>query len=165
MLKTKEQILKYFKYNKDKGELYWKYHPHPATLTKVLNKRAGSKVECKNKTSYLNTCVEGKCYYVHVLIFIIEKGYRPFQIDHIDGNGLNNKIENLKACKNQSQNMINKTMHRNGKLPWNYFCKDTNRYRSIVNINGKRKCLGRHDTEEQAHIVSKSYLKARGLCE
>lgn len=160
---TKEIILKYFYYDREHGQLIWKYHEDPGTRTRLVNSVAGSVILNKNKTPYRYVVFAGNQAYVHVLIFIIENGYRPKQVDHIDGNGLNNKIENLRACVSQNANQRNRPSHRGGRLPGAYFCKCTNRWRARVRINNKTKCLGRHDTEMQAHHVATEYLNNKGL--
>lgn len=157
---TKETILKYFKYDKENGKLYWKYHWSKGK-SRFIGKEAGS--INKGKPPY--KCVELNyiSYTIHSLIFIIENNYRPYQIDHINGDSLDNRIENLKPCISQNVNQRNRPLHRSGRLPGCYFCKDTNRWRARVRINNKKICLGRYDTEEEAYTVAKNYLESRGV--
>ena len=157
----RETILKYFDYDKQKGQVMWKFHENPSVRTKLIGKEAG----CVNKASppYRYLELNGEAFPLHVLIFILEKNYRPFQIDHVNGNSLDNRIENLKACSNQNINQRNRQSHRNGRLPGCYFCKCTNRWRAQVRIDNKIKHLGRYDTEEQAYLVSKNYLISKGI--
>ena len=99
---------------------------------------------------------------VHKLIYFLETGEYPKIIDHIDGNGLNNKISNLRGSTVRL-NTHNMTKHREGKLQGCYFCKDTNKWRSRVRINGKPVDFGRFDSELEAHLISMNELKTRGL--
>lgn len=61
----------------------------------------------KNKDGYKVVNIKGKIYYIHRLVaeeFIANPNRLP-QINHIDGNKLNNNIENLEWCTN-SENML-----------------------------------------------------------
>lgn len=40
--------------------------------------------------------IDGKHYFTHHLVFAIHKGRWPSEVDHIDRNKLNNRIENLR---------------------------------------------------------------------
>jgi len=80
------------------GELYWKIKPSVRTN---IGDMAGS-----SKGIYKKVQVFGKTYQIHRLIFMMFNGFFPKNVDHIDGNKLNNRIENLRAATT-SQNMCN----------------------------------------------------------
>lgn len=62
---------------------------------------------------YVRGKVDGKYVYLHRFIM---NASNKIKIDHKDGNGLNNKIENLRLCS-QSENCCNKSkmVHKNFK--------------------------------------------------
>ena len=95
---TQEKLNQLFEY-KD-GNLYWKEDRHRAKLK-------GNKAGCIKDNRYFVTRVDGKLYYNHRLIFMMHYGYMPDYIDHVDGDGFNNKIENLRECTAQ-QNQFNR---------------------------------------------------------
>jgi len=66
------------------------------------------------------------------------------EIDHINNIRNDNRVDNLRIVTHQ-QNQFN---FKNTKgYTWD---KQTNKWRSKICINGKNKCLGRFDTEEEA---------------
>jgi len=73
-----------------------------------------------------------------------------FQVDHIDGDMLNNRRENLRFVTNR-QNQQNKSLHRRGRLVGCYWHKRVNRWRAQIRIDKARKHLGYFDTEHAAH--------------
>ena len=75
----------------------------------------------------------------HRLIYLICHGFLPEMLDHIDGNKLNNKIENLRSCSG-SQNQFNKKIPKNNTTGFKgvTFIKAKKRYMGYVHISGKQ---------------------------
>jgi hypothetical protein len=77
-------------------------------------------------------------------------------IDHKNGNGLDNRRENLRICT-MSENMMNrgKTKVHSGKYKGVYDCGDskTNPYTAKIQKDGKVYHLGHHRTLEEAAKV------------
>ncbi len=78
------------------------------------NKQARTTVGCMQKIGYKITVINKKFFYLHRLIFMFHNGYMPSNIDHIDGNKSNNRIENLRAC-NRFENLSNRSKQANSK--------------------------------------------------
>ena len=72
------------------------------------------------------------------------------QIDHIDGNRLNNHINNLRVVNHQ-QNQFNRTTAKG-------YYKDKTKWHSQIQLNKKVIYLGLYTTEEDAR---KAYLDAK----
>lgn len=78
------------------------------------------------------------------------------EIDHIDGDGLNNKISNLRHVSKR-ENALNKDVHRTGRLFGCCFNKESKKWQAAIRINGKKVMLGSFNTELEAH---QRYLQA-----
>jgi hypothetical protein len=87
---TQELVKEYFEYRD--GKLYW--IKAPKNHGDLIGQCAGH----LTSTNYLLTSLKGKRNKIHRLIFLMFYGYLPKIIDHIDGNSLNNRIENLREC-------------------------------------------------------------------
>ena len=95
-----------------------------------------------------------KLYLIHRLIWAWH-GYslEPNQeIDHIDGNSLNNCIENLRATTHKQNCENRKGANKNSKsgekgVRWH---KATKKWEAYINHNGIKKHLGLYETKEDA---------------
>ena len=93
--------------------------------------------------------------YLHRVILNAPKG---MMVDHVNGDKLDNRRENLRLCTSK-QNAYNKgltTSNRSGfkGIHWD---AERNRWRARICIDGKEKKLGRFLTAELAH---KAYCEA-----
>lgn len=108
-----------------------------------------------NKRGYRCVGVDHKIYKAHRLVFLYNHGYLPEQVDHIDGNKLNNRIENLRAANN-SVNMMNRGLMKNNTSGSKnvFWCKDYQKWRVAVRINKKLRSFGRFEDLELAELVA-----------
>lgn len=82
----------------------------------------------------------------------LTKAEDGLQIDHIDGNPLDNRRSNLRAVTHQ-QNHFNRTSARG--CYWNKLLK---KYQAQITVDGKQIHLGCFDTEQEARAA---YLEAK----
>lgn len=75
-------------------------------------------------------------------------------IDHINGNRLDNRVENLRITTHQGNN------HNRTKAKGYYWNKQKNKYEAQIVLNGKHIRLGCYDTEEEAR---QAYLTAKPI--
>ena len=143
---TKDQLDQIFEY-KD-GVLYWK----------------PSKAGTIDGAGYYQTGIQGKYFKNHRLIFLMHHGYLPSLIDHIDGNRLNNKIENLREAT-RSQNSFNSMKSKLNTtgvkgVAWR---NDIQKYRARIYANKKTYKLGTFEKIEDAEkAVSEARKKYHG---
>ena len=142
---TKEFLHEIYQY-KD-GILYWK--------KKVTDKVVVGSPVGNIKNGYLGTKINKVDFRNHRLIFMMHKGYFPKIIDHIDGNPLNNKIENLRDAtqSGNSQNSRKPITNTSGKkgVCWK---KDKQKFKVELYVNNKPKFFGYYKDFELACLVS-----------
>jgi hypothetical protein len=96
-----------------------------------------------SSNGYKRVFINGKNYYTHRIIYLAQYGYMPDQIDHIDGNTLNNRIENLREASYQDNNRNRKKSIRNKSGYKNViYVKKTGKWRVQFSINKKTISIG-----------------------
>ena len=135
------------------GELYWKEDRKPGIKK---GDRAGGVDIIKGKP-YRKLTVCGNRLKYHRVVFAIFNGRFPKdEIDHVDGNGLNNKIENLREVT-RLENMKNRKMYINNAsgmsgVNWH---KINNKWNARISVNNKRIALGSFDLLDDAISAKK----------
>jgi hypothetical protein len=145
---TQDLLKELFDY-KD-GELYWKLKP---AIRVSIGDIAGS----LSSNGYKQVYVNSKPYLNHRIIFAMHNGFFPKQIDHIDGNPLNNKIENLREVTN-TQNAYNKKCINKYGIKGISLHKKTGKYHVRLTTNGKQMSFGLYEKIEDAKNAA---IKAR----
>lgn len=76
------------------------------------------------------------------------------EIDHIDGDGLNNQFSNLRIATS-TQQKVNRNVRNDSRIGFKCVQKNTNgsKYTSYIIIKGKKKSLGSFDTPEEAALA------------
>lgn len=106
----------------------------------------------------------GRYIRAHRLIYMLVHG--PIDptmvIDHIDGNRLNNDINNLRVVDTRT-NVSNRQCHREGKLPGCCWVPRDGAWRATCWVNNKRYSLGYYKTEIEAYEAYQKALKSFSL--
>jgi hypothetical protein len=127
------------------GELYWKIRP---SNKKLQNKKVG----CFSH-GYIRLGYKKKLYYAHRVIWEMHYGKIPsgLLLDHDDGNGLNNKIKNLKLVDHigNKRNLPINCRNTSG-VTGVYWNKQKNAWDACLNLRGKKINLGRYKNKEDA---------------
>lgn len=114
----------------------------------------------RRSTDYLRETVPPKRY-IHRMIMsrILDRPLaRNEDVDHIDGNGLNNTRENLRIAT-RTQNNANRGAPHNNTTGYKgvSYDKARGKYLAKITVNKKQIQLGRHATAELAYAA---YLEA-----
>lgn len=163
-----ETLRQLFSYEYETGLLRWNPRPvsffpdaraHKSWTTQFCGEVAGSVFMGRDGKYYREITYKKEKWRAHRVIWKMHHGTEPPEIlDHIDGDGTNNRIENLREA----------TIHQNG---WNVrkssrnksgykgvsFNKEKNRWRSAIRIMGKDILIGYYKTPEEASVA---YQKA-----
>lgn len=153
---TRDLLLANFEYCPETGKLY----RLSKSLRNPVPRREVGKTygpTCK----YLQNRFQGKLYLTHTLIFIILHGYRPEQVDHINGDVLDNRACNLRACTH-AENQRNKGLTTANKSGYKGVWFNTRKQRWIAEIwvNKQKHYLGSSTNIDEA---AEMYRKAAGL--
>lgn len=145
---TLKRLLSLLSYDRENGVLYWRERP----LSDFRNKNAWAAWNGKLKgkpagsinDGYVCIGIDGKQYKAHRIIWFIETGEWPHEIDHDDGCKTNNRFSNL-INVSHAVNMRNVPLRKTNKsghhgVVWE---KAKGLWVARIPIGGKLKTLGR----------------------
>lgn len=143
---TQEDALEFFNY--EDGKLSWKKRLARRTVV-------GKQISFVENTGYIRVRFKGKLYSVHQLIFLMHHGYIPEYIDHIDGDKLNNRIENLRSAT-KSENALNKKVRVDSfsGIKNVHWYAPLNKWAVKLSVNKKQKHIGYFSDLELAELVA-----------
>ena len=145
---TAERLREVVSYDRATGEF----------VRRGTGRRAGTLKD----NGYLHFTVDGVKWGAHRLAWLYVHGQWPDgDIDHIDGNRRNNALANLRDVS-RSTNLQNlrcaKSHNKSTGLLGAHFHRQSGRYTSRIQTNGRDKHLGTFDTPEAAHAA---YIAAK----
>ena len=142
-------------YNSTTGDLFWQ---HREDRDCQWNTRwAGKKAGYINSKGYIYVNIDKKRYLSHRIIWALVHGNWPKnQIDHIDGNPSNNRLENLREATNQENNR-NKSLQKNNTsdvtgVSWN---KKVQKWVARIATDRKDHHIGVFDNKDDAIAARK----------
>jgi len=151
---TSADVRRLFRY--DGQQLFWRERPSRNVDISKPAGRVGS-------NGYRGIKVSGKSYLAHRLIWLYFHGVWPrHQIDHIDHDRLNNRIENLRDTK---ENGRNKSIPKNNTsgVVGIFWHKPSKKWQAQIRVDGKIVHLGWHLRKEDAIQARKEAERRYGF--
>lgn len=112
--------------------------------------RVGTEAGAVIPNGRLYVQVDGKKHLVHRVIWYLKHGSVPDFLDHIDGNPLNNRIENLRPAT-KAQNAMNRRIRSDNSTGFKGIYPAGKKFRASICVSGKNVYLGTFGTKEAAH--------------
>lgn len=129
------------------GHLVWK-------VKKALRTKVGERAGTTNDKKYVKVIIDNKSYLEHRVIFLMEHGYMPTEIDHKNRIKSDNRISNLTECS-RNHNMINRNLFKNNKTGIKNVHKHSfGGYEVSLRRNNKSIYIGLFDDIELAELVA-----------
>lgn len=140
------------------------YDPVSGEFVRVVsassNAQAGSK-SFPSSRGYKFANVDGRLYPMHRLAWLYMTGAWPTgRIDHVDGNGENNRFANLRDATPAINSQNQRVPHRCNKSGYLgvSLCPRSKRWKAQITVGNRNRFLGRFDTPATAH---EAYLTAK----
>lgn len=145
-----EELKPFVTHRKHEGRLYWN--------------TSRPKCEINTPATFISSCGDNiktrivsfkyKRISEHRFIYWLETGVIPESIIHLNGNTLDNRFENLKACTHQ-ETLFGRKMAKHNLCGFKGVFECRGKYRARITYNGKRINLGSYSTPEEAHEAYK----------
>jgi hypothetical protein len=147
---TQDRVRELFDYRED-GNLICK-------STRGGNAKVGTVAGSPKPSGYNRIRIDGVDYELHRIIFLHHYGYltHGLDVDHIDGDKQNNRIENLRECT-RGQNQENSKLRLDNitGVKGVQYDKRRKKYRVNIKTNKKNYNGGSYATLEEATIKAK----------
>ena len=142
-----EYIRSRFEYDPESGVLSWK-----SSNKRWMQKPAGCVHKGNAGKVHLRVTLDKDGVYAHRIIWVWMTGEQPETIDHIDGDGLNNKWSNLRSVKfsDNAKNQKKHVTNTSGYAGVTYR-KDSGKWRARLMVDGKSISFGAFPTPEAAN--------------
>jgi|13_taG_2_1085334.scaffolds.fasta_scaffold95446_2 hypothetical protein len=156
----KQWITDNLSYVPETGDLIWK-----GCASSVNNKiRAAGSVAGTLSNGYLNIAnysVKGDRhnYRAHRIVWFLNYGEVPSMLDHINGNRVDNRIENLRPTTN-ALNLKNQNPRKGSASKYKgVYINNYGLYRTMTSVNGKQFYIGVSKTEKEAAVLYDKWLE------
>lgn len=147
----KEEILRSYKYDCSTGGFLW-------SSTKMHIKRTPGHFA---SNGYLRLRFRDRYFPAHHLVWAIETGSLPSsQIDHIDGDRLNNRFSNLREVSPIENSQNQRYAHKTSKSGLLGASPSGKAWRAQIKVNKKSIHLGSFNTPDEAHSA---YINAKRM--
>lgn len=152
---TAEFVRSILDYDPETGVFRWKERPeYPQKWnTRYAGTVAGA-VSSNHRYVRLQIRIEEMMYKAHRIAWLYFYGEWPANdIDHIDGNAINNKISNLRCCTKVQNSANSKGKSRCGLPKGVDYSMARKKYRARISMSGSDHHLGYFDDPQSAHLA------------
>lgn len=156
---NEKRILEDLEYNPETGSIKWRKGWRNA-------KEAGC-IDVISRVGYRKISIDGISKGAHRIAWFMYYGSWPEgDIDHINGDGLDNRIANLR-CVTDEENQKNRRISSNNKsgVCGVYFDKRSSKWTAAIHANGKPVRIGSFDSFEDAVNARKDREKEFGYAQ
>ena len=154
-------LLECFEYNHKTGLVVWKSRPlkhfnNDIGWRSFNSQFPGTVAKRKDRDGYLTVqmVIDGRreSYQLHRIAWAMHNGSIPvnYQIDHINHNESDNRIENLRLATPTENTRNTRARFGNSKYKGIYFDKSRAKWKAQYQLNGKRKHIGYFKDEKEA---------------
>ena len=158
MQPTQEYLHSVLRYDPHSGDLFWK----KAVANRV---RPGDLAGYVTNSGYRIITVHNRGWHAHRLVWLMHEGYLPDEVDHTNGNKLDNRLHNLRDVP-RSTNMRNLPLYETNSSGLAGVRWDAGREKWRASIGGNpRVYLGQFDTLLDAAAARKSAEVSHGYHE
>ncbi len=150
---TYETLVKLLEYCRESGQFRWK-------VDRGGKARAGKAAGKPHHNQYVQIRVFGRLYYAHRLAwFLVHSRWPKNELDHINGDRTDNRIENLRECTRaeNGQNQAKRKDNASGFIGVSWDVVHA-KWRADIRLSGRTRYLGLFVNAEDAHAA---YLAAK----
>lgn len=147
----------------DTGRLLWR--ENPLALKSWNTRWSGKEAFTASFQGYRTGRLDGRQYLAHRVVWVIHHGVWPEgQVDHINGDRSDNRIENLRVVTN-TENARNSSLSKNNTSGVTGVWRDTrrNRWCAEIKVDRRKMYLGSFASLEEAAAVRKQAEKDYGF--
>ena len=112
LLPSKARLDELLSFDPDTGEIRWKCKSHVNARINIGDEAGTILTDPRNGRKCRQIKIDGILYKAHRLAYYYWTGEQPPEVDHKNGNSLDNRKDNLRAA-NRKLNMNNMGMHKN----------------------------------------------------
>lgn len=121
----------------------------------VQDRWAGKPAGHKSSRGYIGINLKGQAYWAHRLIWKMLKGYDPHELDHINGDKSDNRIENLRDVSRSENNRNIRGRTSKSGCTGVFFSRTLGAWVAQIRINGRAKHLGAYTCKNEAVAARK----------
>lgn len=153
---TRKDLLRVIDYCPISGQLSYKNDSISGTKGEIAS--------YPHSQGYLSIAIGRNEYLVHRVIWFMQTGYWPDQVDHLNHDRSDNRWENLREVGSR-ENQLNMTRNRKNNSTGVLGVRElpSGRFNATIMVNRKQISLGTYETLEEAAAVRKMAEQSYGF--